>query len=91
MSGVRLEVQWSPVHPDKCITWGTEIFLYEVVSLKDVSKLSCMTEILFFPVTVMTSGYWKMTLMQSLFSPRFKGIRYDSRELVGNKLKSSLC
>jgi hypothetical protein len=59
MSGVRLEVQWSPVHPDKCITWGTEIFLYEVVSLKDVSKLSCMsmTGILFLPVTVITSGY----------------------------------
>jgi hypothetical protein len=56
MSGVRLEVQWSPVHPDKCITWGTEIFLYEVAALKDVSKLSCMTAILFLPVTVITSG-----------------------------------
>jgi len=54
MSGVRLEVQWSPVHPDKCITWGTEIYLYEVSSLKDVSKLSCMTGILFLPVTVVT-------------------------------------
>ncbi|KDR16180.1 GATOR complex protein MIOS [Zootermopsis nevadensis] len=41
MSGVRLEVQWSPVHPDKFITWGTEIFLYEVASLKDATKLAC--------------------------------------------------
>ncbi|PSN33611.1 WD repeat-containing protein mio [Blattella germanica] len=41
MSGVRLEVQWSPIHPDKFITWGTEIFLYEVVPLKDAPKLSC--------------------------------------------------
>lgn len=57
MSGVRLEVQWSPVHPDKCITWGTEIFLYEVSSLKDVSKLSCMIVILFLPVTVVTYMY----------------------------------
>lgn len=29
MSSVRLEVMWSPVHKDKFITWGTEIFLYE--------------------------------------------------------------
>jgi len=57
MSGVRLEVQWSPVHPDKCITWGTEIFLYEVSSLKDVSKLSCMAGILFLQVTVVTYRY----------------------------------
>ncbi|PNF34608.1 WD repeat-containing protein mio [Cryptotermes secundus] len=41
MSGVRLEVQWSPVHPDKFITWGTEIFLYEVASMKDAPKLAC--------------------------------------------------
>jgi len=52
-----LEVQWSPVHPDKCITWGTEIFLYEVSSLKDVSKLSCMAGILFLQVTVVTYRY----------------------------------
>ena len=57
MSGVRLEVQWSPVHPDKCITWGTEIFLYEVSSLKDVSKLPCMTGILFLPVKIVTYRY----------------------------------
>ena len=57
MSGVRLEVQWSPVHPDKCITWGTEIYLYEVSSLKDVSKLSCMTGILYLPVIVVTCRY----------------------------------
>jgi len=57
MSGVRLEVQWSPVHPDKCITWGTEIFLYEVSSLKDVSKLSCTSGMLFLPVTVVTFTY----------------------------------
>uniref|UniRef100_A0A0A9ZA57 WD repeat-containing protein mio n=3 Tax=Lygus hesperus TaxID=30085 RepID=A0A0A9ZA57_LYGHE len=29
MSSVRLEVLWSPVHRDKFVTWGTEIFLYE--------------------------------------------------------------
>lgn len=45
MSGVRLEVQWSPVHPDKFITWGTEIFLYEVAALKDAPKLACRTAV----------------------------------------------
>lgn len=40
MSGVRLEVQWSPVHPDKFITWGTDINLYEVKSLKDAPQSS---------------------------------------------------
>ncbi|XP_066997693.2 GATOR2 complex protein MIOS isoform X2 [Anabrus simplex] len=42
MSGVKLEVLWSPVHPDKFITWGTEIFLYEVVPLKEASRSSCI-------------------------------------------------
>ncbi|KAJ9588221.1 hypothetical protein L9F63_018385 [Diploptera punctata] len=42
MNGVRLEVQWSPVHPDKFITWGTEISLYEVLPLKDAQKSSCL-------------------------------------------------
>jgi hypothetical protein len=54
MSGVRLEVQWSPVHPDKFITWGTEIFLYEVASLKDATKLACRAAILFSSVIFVT-------------------------------------
>lgn len=54
MSGVRLEVQWSPIHPDKFITWGTEIFLYEVTSLKDAPKLACRAAILFYSVTFIT-------------------------------------
>lgn len=40
MSGVRLEVQWSPVHPDKFITWGTDINLYEVKSIKEAPQSS---------------------------------------------------
>ncbi|XP_034247778.1 GATOR complex protein MIOS-A isoform X2 [Thrips palmi] len=40
MSGVRLEVQWSPVHPDKFITWGTDINLYEVKLTKDAPASS---------------------------------------------------
>lgn len=40
MSGVKLEVQWSPIHPNKFITWGTEIFLYEVIPAKDASSTS---------------------------------------------------
>jgi hypothetical protein len=54
MSGVRLEVQWSPVHPDKFITWGTEIFLYEVASLKDATKLACTAAILSSSMTFVT-------------------------------------
>ncbi|XP_069700640.1 GATOR2 complex protein MIOS [Periplaneta americana] len=45
MSGVRLEVQWSPVHPDKFITWGTDIYLYEVASLKDSPKLPLSSKV----------------------------------------------
>ncbi|XP_053983472.1 GATOR complex protein MIOS [Hylaeus volcanicus] len=35
MSSVKLDVQWSPVHANKFITWGTEICLYEVTQVKD--------------------------------------------------------
>lgn len=40
MSGVKLEVQWSPVHTNKFITWGTEIYLYETLPRKDSKKSS---------------------------------------------------
>ncbi|GLH08738.1 GATOR complex protein MIOS [Gryllus bimaculatus] len=40
MNGVKLEVQWSPVHVDKFITWGTEIFLYEIIPQKDALSTS---------------------------------------------------
>lgn len=43
MSGARLEVQWSPIHNNKFITWGTEICLYEVEPLKNYAiNKSCM-------------------------------------------------
>lgn len=42
MTGVRLEVQWSPVHPDKFITWGTDIFLYETLPKKESIKSACV-------------------------------------------------
>ncbi|KAL0278558.1 UNVERIFIED_CONTAM: hypothetical protein PYX00_000352 [Menopon gallinae] len=35
MGSVGLEILWSPVHPDKFITWGTEIYLYEIGPIKD--------------------------------------------------------
>lgn len=34
MVSVGLEVLWSPVHFDKFVTWGTEIYLYEIASIK---------------------------------------------------------
>ncbi|KAL1137877.1 hypothetical protein AAG570_009573 [Ranatra chinensis] len=41
MSGVRLEVLWSPVHYDKFVAWGTEIFLYQTLpKTKDASDSS---------------------------------------------------
>ncbi|KAG8224206.1 hypothetical protein J437_LFUL002662 [Ladona fulva] len=40
MSGVKLEVQWSPIHQDKFIIWGNDIFLYEVSPLKDPLRTS---------------------------------------------------
>ncbi|XP_046677873.1 GATOR complex protein MIOS-B-like [Homalodisca vitripennis] len=42
MTGARLDVQWSPVHPDKFITWGTEIYLYETLPKKDAPKTACV-------------------------------------------------
>ncbi|KAH0544233.1 GATOR complex protein MIOS-B [Cotesia glomerata] len=42
MNSSKLEVQWSPVHSNKFITWGTEICLYEVSELKDNDKQSCI-------------------------------------------------
>lgn len=33
-------MQWSPVHPDKFITWGTDINLYEVKPLRDAPQSS---------------------------------------------------
>ncbi|XP_054286757.1 GATOR complex protein MIOS [Macrosteles quadrilineatus] len=42
MTGARLEVQWSPVHPDKFITWGTEIHLYETLPRSSAPKSACV-------------------------------------------------
>ncbi|KAK6624092.1 hypothetical protein RUM44_010950 [Polyplax serrata] len=36
MGSVGLEILWSPVHPDKFITWGTEIYLYQISPTKEV-------------------------------------------------------
>lgn len=41
MTGARLDLQWSPVHPDKFITWGTEIYLYETLPRKGAPKSAC--------------------------------------------------
>jgi hypothetical protein len=41
MNSVKLEVQWSPVHSNKFITWGTEICLYEIAQIKDTVRPSC--------------------------------------------------
>nr|XP_012151278.1 PREDICTED: WD repeat-containing protein mio-B isoform X3 [Megachile rotundata] len=35
MSNIKLDVQWSPIHANKFVTWGTEICLYEVIQAKD--------------------------------------------------------
>ncbi|XP_014207535.2 GATOR complex protein MIOS-A [Copidosoma floridanum] len=42
MTSVKLEVQWSPIHPNKFITWGTEIYLYEIAQLKESVRPSCI-------------------------------------------------
>jgi len=31
----KLEVQWSPVHKDRFITWGPDIRMYEVINTTD--------------------------------------------------------
>lgn len=40
MSSVGQEVLWSPVHEDKFVAWGTDIFLYEIGAIKDASAKS---------------------------------------------------
>lgn len=34
----KLEVQWSPVHKNKFITWGPDIRMYEVINTLENSK-----------------------------------------------------
>lgn len=41
MNSVKIDIQWSPVHPNKFITWGTEICYYEVSESKEVNRQSC--------------------------------------------------
>jgi len=33
--GSKLEVQWSPVHKNKFITWGPDIRMYDVVNCSE--------------------------------------------------------
>ncbi|KAJ8676074.1 hypothetical protein QAD02_011860 [Eretmocerus hayati] len=42
MSSAKLEVQWSPIHSNKFITWGTEICLYEIGEIKETIRPSCI-------------------------------------------------
>lgn len=43
MSGVKLDVLWSPIHHDKFIIWGPDITLYEVSRIKEIEKkTTCM-------------------------------------------------
>ena len=42
MNSIKLEVQWSPIHSNKFITWGTEIFLYEISQIKETVRPSCI-------------------------------------------------
>lgn len=46
MSGIALDVQWSHCHPDKFVTWGTDICLYEVVPIK--GQLRSLSKSFFF-------------------------------------------
>lgn len=41
MGSVKLDVQWSPIHANKFITWGTEICLYEVTQIKENIRQLC--------------------------------------------------
>ncbi|KAJ8731079.1 hypothetical protein PYW07_004243 [Mythimna separata] len=45
MSGVKLEVLWSPIHHDKFILWGPDITLYEVSRIKEIEKKTTFTPI----------------------------------------------
>lgn len=47
MSGVKLDVQWCPSDPNKFITWGTELYLYEVQSHKNV-EAPCKSYFIFW-------------------------------------------
>uniref|UniRef100_T1HA87 Zinc_ribbon_16 domain-containing protein n=1 Tax=Rhodnius prolixus TaxID=13249 RepID=T1HA87_RHOPR len=38
MNSGRLEVQWSPCNPDKFITWGSDIYLYETLPKQDIKE-----------------------------------------------------
>ena len=35
---VKLEVLWSPYHTNKFITWGSEIYLYEIAQINEKLK-----------------------------------------------------
>ncbi|XP_031849285.1 GATOR complex protein mio isoform X3 [Nomia melanderi] len=41
MGSIKLDVQWSPIHANKFITWGSEICLYEVTQIKDNIRQQC--------------------------------------------------
>lgn len=47
MSSPKTEVQWSSVHLNKFITWGTEICLYEAAQIKDADRGSCKNVIIY--------------------------------------------
>ncbi len=35
MSGIRVDIAWSPVRDDMFVTWGTDVSLYKVDELTD--------------------------------------------------------
>ncbi|XP_026738922.1 GATOR complex protein MIOS isoform X1 [Trichoplusia ni] len=45
MSGVKLDVLWSPIHHEKFILWGPDITLYEVSRIKEIEKKTTFTPI----------------------------------------------
>ncbi|KAL1463658.1 hypothetical protein WDU94_015392, partial [Cyamophila willieti] len=57
MSNIRLEVQWSPVHPKKFITWGNEIFLYETCTSKQAKAPSVLISTSTYAHLLATNSY----------------------------------
>ncbi|CAB3376755.1 Hypothetical predicted protein [Cloeon dipterum] len=40
MNSSRMDILWAPSHPDKFVTWGTDIYLYEVSMQREMPKPS---------------------------------------------------
>lgn len=52
MAGARLEVFWSPNSPDKFLTWGVDISLYQVENSSTKGDISSSQSNAFFALYI---------------------------------------